>query len=126
MTDFSRMIRACAWMFETLPDDPRMRLDVRDAWDCVAERKQIFVASDGPELPAVDEHLSKRDLVDRLTAARQLGHRLENFCVGLAVEVLDGQRLDDDVHRLVLEEDPPEHRPLGLEGVGGNLSGLLL
>ena len=98
MTDFSRMIRACAWMFETLG---------------------IVLLSDsryssppiGPELPAVDEHLSKRDLVDRLAAARQLGHRLEDLGVGLAVEVLDRQRLDDDVHRLVLEEDAPRAPP---------------
>jgi hypothetical protein len=109
-----------------LPDDPRMRLDVRDARDGVAERKQIFVAPDRRELPTVDQRLSKRDVVDRLAAARQLGHRFEDFGVGLAVEVLDGQRLDDDVHRLILEEDPSEDRALCFEGVGGDLAGLLL
>jgi len=74
----------------------------------------------------MDKHLSQRDLIDRLAPARQFGHRLEDLGIGLAVEVLHGQRLDDDVHRLVLEEDSPEHRPFRLEGVGRDLAGLWL
>ncbi len=102
-----------------------MCLNVRDARDRIAEREQVLVSPNRCELPAVNQRLSKRDMVDRLATTRELVHRLENLGVGLAVEVVGGQRLYDDVHRLVLEEDPAEHCAFCVERVRRDLPDLL-
>ena len=108
-----------------LADDPGVRLDVRDARDRVAQRKQILIAPNGCELSAVHQRFTQGDVVDRLAPAKELSHRLEDLAVCLAVEVLGGQLLENDVDRVVLEQNAAEYRALRFKSVRGYLTGLL-
>ena len=63
------------------------------------------------------------DVVDGLAPAKELRHRIEDLAVRVAVEILGGQHLENDVHRIVLEKNSAQHRPLCFESVRGDLAG---
>ncbi len=101
-------------------DDPRVRLDVRDGGDRIGELEDVVVTADGGELAPRHQALADRDRVDRRPLGEELGHRLEDLRVRLAVVVFLPDDLEDDVQGLVFEEDAADDGPLGLQGARGS------
>ncbi len=112
---------------DELPHDRALAHDLGVAADVVRRRRVLREARQvgepaGPLLVLARlDRLGDRDHVGRLALLDELRDVPEDAPVIVAVEIVDGDRIADAIPRAVVEEQPAEHRLLGLDRVRRDL-----
>ncbi len=107
-------------------DDLRVMPDVRGGGNVSDQRSQIREPADVVELLHRGERLGHGDDVGRLALGREPDDLLVDDPVGVAVEIRVRYRVADAVDRLVVEQEPAQHRLLRLERMRRELQGFEL
>ena len=104
-----------------LAHDRSVVTDVRRGGYALHQRTEVGEAADVIELLDRGERLGQRDDVRRLAVGDQLRDVAIQQPVRFGVEVVRREHVADLVGRLVVEQQPAEHRLLGLDRMRGSL-----
>jgi hypothetical protein len=115
---FGRNALACPDELAKTPlfmHDLRMRAHVRDGRCRIHELRQVTRATDLSDPLATTKPRRNRGDVNRGALGRELHGRFENAPVGVAVEMLGLEQLEDTIERVAFEKNRCEHGSFGIE-----------
>ena len=101
--------------------DPGVVLDVRRRGHEADQVGQIRCAADRFDADLAAQRVGQRDQVDGLAGLEHVEHDLEDPAMGILIEIIGRQELDDLVDGIVLDQDGAEHHLFGLDVLGRKL-----
>ncbi len=99
-------------------DDPGVVFDVGAAGHAVHQRGQVGGAAHILQPPLPAKLLADRQKLHRHPAVHEPADRLQDFPMGVLVEILDGHGRENEAVIAGIDQDPAQDRPFRLRAVG--------